>query len=172
MKVIKPLGKILFREEQQFRQIWLWAIIILSTVPALIITSVTLPQDKKMSVGGMIAVISIVAVAALFNLAMLYFTKLETIISDAGVYYRWRPFRKKYTALDWKEITALTVKKYPYLKYGYHRRPGYGKVNNVNGNMGVLFELTDGKRVYIGTQKLNSLQYTLEQIRPVTVAPK
>jgi hypothetical protein len=172
MKVINTSGKILYRETQQFRQWWLWAIIILSTLPTMIITSVTLPHDKAMSAGGKVAVISLIAGIALINLAILYFTKLETVISDEGFYYRWRPFRKKYVVLSWKEVAAVTIKKYPYLKYGYHTRPRFGKVSNVDGNKGALFTMNNGKHYYIGTQKLKSFQYTLEQIRPVIVELK
>jgi hypothetical protein len=172
MKVLQPPGKILFRETQQFRQVWLWAIIILSTLLALVITSIKLPQDKNLSPGGVIAVISLVAGISVINIIALCIIKFETIISDKGLYYRWRPFKKKYTELNWKEVTAVTIKKYPYLKYGYHIRPNYGRVHNVDGNKGALFKLTSGKLYYIGTQKLKAFQYTLEQIRPVIVELK
>jgi len=172
MKVLQPSGKILYRETQQFRQWWLWAIIIISLVPALVITSITLPRDKNLSPGTVALVIGVIALAASVNLLALYFIRFETIISDEGIYYRWWPLMKKYVVLYWKDVAVVTVKKYPYLKYGYHIRPGYGKVHNVDGNKGALFELTNGKRVYIGSQKLKSFQYTLEQIRPVRVEMK
>jgi hypothetical protein len=172
MKVVHPSGKILFRETQQFRQVWLWAIIILSTLPVLVIISITLPQDKNMSPGGVIAVISLIAAISAINIIALYIIKFETIISDEGLYYRWWPFKKKYTALNWKDVNTVTIKKYPYLKYGYHIRPNYGRVHNVDGNKGALFKLTSGKQYYIGTQKLKAFHYTLEQIKPVIVELK
>ena len=172
MKVLQPSGKILFRETQQFRQVWLWALILASTVPALVITSITLWHDEKTTLATKFMILGMVVLITGINILMLVIVKLDTVVSDAGVYYRWRPFRTKYIVLNWRDVATVTAKKYPYLSYGFHRRPGFGKVNNVNGNKGILFELKDGKRVYLGTQKLKPLQYSLEQVRTVEVDPK
>jgi hypothetical protein len=148
------------------------AIIIVGTLPALIITSITLPQDKNLSAGGVVLIIVLIAFISGINIAALYFIKFETIVSDEGIYFRWWPLMKKYIVLKWKDVSAVKIKKYPYLKYGYHIRPNYGRVHNVDGNKGALFTLTNGKHYYIGTQKLKAFQYTLEQIMPVAVDEK
>lgn len=172
MKVQKPTGKIVFKEVQQFRQVWLWAIIICGTLVPVVLVSVLLPQDKSISIQDTILTIALVMCISGINIVVLYITKLETVVTEEGVFYRWWPFRKKYSQLPWAQISTITVKKYPYLKYGYHTNRDYGKVHNIDGNRGILFELADGKRVYIGTQKLTALQHTLEQIKPVKVETK
>ncbi len=52
MKVQKPTGKILFKEDQQFRQAWLRAIIISGSLIPLMLVSVMLPQDKNITWQG------------------------------------------------------------------------------------------------------------------------
>jgi hypothetical protein len=172
MKVLKPIGKILFKEVQQFRQLWLWAILIFSGLMPVILVAVLLPQDKKMSMGSMITVFAIVLGTFSINVVAFYITKFETVVTEEGLFYRWWPFARKYRMLRWQEIAAITVRKYPRLQYGYHTSREFGKVHNIDGNKGIQFVLLNGKKVYIGTQKLNVLQYTLEQIRPVTVESK
>lgn len=172
MKVLKPTGKILFREVQQFRQVWLWAILISGALVPLGIVLAVMLQDKKTELWQKLLVITIVLGTFAINATIFYVTRLETVVTDEGVFYRWWPFMKKYRMLGWQEITTTTVRKYPYFKYGYHITREYGKVHNTDGNKGIQFVLSNGKKVYIGTQKLNVLQYTLEQIRPVTVESK
>lgn len=172
MKVWKPTGKILFREAQQFRQVWLWAIMISGSVIPLALVSVLLPQDKNISWQEAFLTIALIAGISCINMTAFYITKLETVVTEDGIFYRWRPYRKRYTRLSWEQIDKITVKKYPYLKYGYHSNRDFGKVHTIDGNRGILFELVDGKRVYIGTQKLPAFQYTLEQIKPVMVESK
>lgn len=172
MKVQKPTGKILFKEDQQFRQAWLWAIIISGSLIPLVLVSVMLPQDKNISWQEAFLTIALIAGISSINVIAFYLTKLETVVTEDGIFYRWVPYRKRYSQLSWGQIGTITVKKYPYLKYGYHTSRDFGKVHTIDGNRGILFELVDGKRVYIGTQKLSALQHTLEQIRPVMVQTK
>lgn len=172
MKVLKPSGKILFREVQQFRQMWLWAILISATLIPLILVAVLAPRDKSISTVEMAGVIAVLSGTFLLNVVVFYITKLETIVTDDGVFYRWWPFVKRYSMLPWKDIATVIVKKYPYLQYGYHFSKEFGKVHNIDGNRGIQFYLIDGKKVFIGTQKLTALQHTLEQMKPVEVQLK
>jgi hypothetical protein len=172
MKVLKPTGKILFREVQQFRQLWLWAILISGALVPLGIVLAVMLQDKKTDLWQKLLVIAIVLGSFAVNAIVFYIVRLETVVTDEGLFYRWWLFTKKYRMLVWREIATVTVRRYPSFSYGYHISREFGKVHNTNGDKGVQFVLMNGKKVYIGTQKLNVLQYALEQIRPVTVESK
>lgn len=172
MKVQKPTGKILFREEQQFRQVWLWAILISSALIPLGIVVALLLQDKQTDMWEKLLAIGIVLSTFSIIVIAFYFVRLETVVTDEGVFYRWWPLLKKYRMLPWQDIASVIVREYPYFNYGYHLTRAYGKVHNTGGNKGVQFVLQHGKKVYIGTQKLQVLQYALEQIRPVIVESK
>lgn len=172
MKATQPTGKTLFRETQQFRQLWLWALLISSAALPLVLTSVFAWRDPKLSALESIGIMAIGVLVPGINLIIFRVTKLETVVTDEGLFYRWRPYFSKYTMLHWQEIDAVTIRRYPYLKYGYHTNREYGKVHNIDGNKGVQFELVNGKRLYIGTQKLTALQHALEQMKPVQVNTK
>lgn len=172
MKVTKPPGKVMFREEQQFRQLWLWALLIAGSLLPLVLTSVFAWRDPRLSALESIGIMALGALLPVVNLVIFRVTKLETVVTSEGLFYRWRPYFGKFTMLHWQEIDAVTVRRYPYLKYGYHTNREYGKVHNIDGNKGVQFELVNGKRVYIGTQKLTAFQHALEQLKPVQVNTK
>lgn len=172
MRVEQPSGKVLFREEQQFRQPWLWAIVLFSTLLPAVLMAVMLPKDPKVSTPEAIGGIALVSALSGISIILLRVAKLETVVTDEGVYYHWRPFRSSYAVMAWPEIRQLSVRRYPYPNYGYHWSLQYGQVHNVDGNRGVLFELANGKKVFLGSQKVTALQHALEQIRTVQVNTK
>lgn len=172
MRVPQPTGKVLFKEAQQFRQLWLWAILLSGSLVPIVLIAVLLPQDKNITASELMLTIALITGISAINILAFYVTKLETVVTDEGVFYRWRPYRRQFTQLPWSQIDQVTVRKYPYLKYGYHSNRDFGKVHTIDGNRGVQFELIDGKRIYIGTQKLTAFQHSLQQKKPVAVQTK
>ena len=153
---------ILFREEQQFRQNWLWIILIASSITTVVILFVTLSAEKK-PINEMLLSGSLVLLVTLINLAAFYFAQFETIVTTQGINYRWWPFFKKFSTIKWNDINEAAVRKYPYLKIGYHQRKGFGKVHNVEGGKGIQFVLKNGKKIFIGSQKIPGFQYSIEK---------
>jgi hypothetical protein len=88
MRVAKPTGKILFRETQRFRQPWLWLVLFgsaLATVLPLIVSFKDNdgPGGAAMLGPGLIVICIIVA-----NFTGFYITKLDTVISSDGLYFK------------------------------------------------------------------------------------
>lgn len=160
MRVKQPSGEILFRETQYFRQSWIWVLLICGSLTALIPVTVISISDKS---GNAVWVVALVSGIQLINLACFYYTRLETIISTDGIYYRWQPWFRKYRFLNQEDIKKIEILKYPYLQYGYHKRRGFGTVNNISGNKGFRIILTDDKMFYIGSQKISSVINVLDK---------
>ncbi|MFT3948043.1 MAG: hypothetical protein QM763_13820 [Agriterribacter sp.] len=160
MRVKQPSGEILFRETQYFRQTWIWVLLICGSLTALIPVIVISISDKSNSP---LWAIPFVLAFQLINLSCFYFTRLETVISTEGIYYRWLPWFKKYRFLDKKNITEIQVLKYPYLQYGYHRKKGFGAVHNISGNKGFRITLNNKSMFYLGSQKINTVTNILDK---------
>lgn len=163
MRIKQPSGEILFRETQHFRQTWLWVLLIssgiISLLPVVVVSIDTISQETPTPVWAIPLILGI----HLINLGCFYFTRLETIITTAGIYYRWAPWFGKYRFLDKTGIRDVRVLKYPYFKYGYHRRKGFGNVHNTNGNKGFRITLSNGKMFYLGSQKINTVTNVLDK---------
>lgn len=102
------------------------------------------------------------AFAAAFYL--MYAAKLETNVREEGVYYRWAPFFRKPFFIPGESIERVEERKSPLLQYGFHLFPTYGKVHTVSGRQGLQFYLSDGRKIYIGTQELFRFRKALEAI--------
>lgn len=157
MRVKKPSGQILFREVQQFRQAWLWVLLIVSSMfcilPSVMLVLTALAQKTPAPVWLIPVVVSL----PLINMVCFYCTRLETIITTEGIYYRWAPWFGKYRMLAKTQIRSVEVVGYPYFKFGYHKRKGYGYVHNTGGNKGFRVTMIDDKMFYFGTQKINTI---------------
>ncbi|MFT3747530.1 MAG: hypothetical protein QM768_04410 [Agriterribacter sp.] len=163
MRVKQPSGEILFRETQYFRQTWIWVLLIssalISLAPVVILSITTASQQTPAPVWTIPLILGI----NLINLGCFYFTRLETIITTEGIYYRWIPWFSKYRFLSKISIREVKVLKYPYLKYGYHKRKGFGAVHNTGGNKGFRVALKNGKMFYLGSQKINTVTNILDK---------
>ncbi|MES1218473.1 MAG: hypothetical protein ABUT20_23405 [Bacteroidota bacterium] len=158
---LKLTGNVLFREAQHFRVKWVWMIIISGVVVCIGITTATVYLDKESK--DIMALLILIPVESLM-LYLFYIVKLETVVTSDGVFYRWRPFFRKYSFIEKKEIDEAKPDKGPALSYGYHYLPGYGNVHNMGPGKGMRFVLKGGKRIFIGTQKLNGFQSAVEEI--------
>jgi len=163
MRVKKPSGQILFREAQQFRQTWLWVLLIFagfaSILPVLILTLTAVPQETPLPAWFIPIVLGIQVI----NMGCFYYTRLETVLTTEGIYYRWAPWFGKYRFLPKSSINDIRILKYPYFKFGYHKRKGFGHVHNTNGSKGFRVTLTDNKMFYLGTQKINTVASILDK---------
>jgi len=139
-----------FREEQRFRESWLWlglAIPIAAVIWALIVT----PGTPAAAAIGVVVVG--LAVGALFG-----FAYLETTVTDDAVVVRFHglwPTRR---------IRLDDVAEYAPMHYTMWDSGGWGvhfglagMTYNVSGNDGVHFRLSNGSRVLVGTQRAAEL---------------
>lgn len=144
----------IFKEEQRFIQLWLIILLAISTtVPLVIITREYL--NNKVSLYNFLGTLALVVFASGF----IFFFKLKTRIDEQGIHYQFFPFHLKFKLVKWNEINKAYVRKYDAIsEYG-----GWGIKNifwrkngtavNVSGNIGIQLELTNGKKLLIGTLK-------------------
>lgn len=154
-----------FIEKQRFIQWWLWLLLLgLASVFVYglykqIILGIPF-GDKPMSDLGLI----------LFSIAYFVFTvcflslKLVAKIDRDGIEVRYFPFVKK--QLKWRDIKKMEFLNYDFVGWGIRFGTQYGTVYNVSGNQGLSIELSNGKRLLIGTQKQEEMELYLKKISP------
>lgn len=169
------MNKVLFKEEQQFRQ-W-WQIVVVLGTAVLAVTSFvyTLYQQnvKGIQVGNspapnwvMIVALIVVCVSVWSFFAM----KLEVRITRDGIYYRFFPviIREKYISRE--EILRFEIRKYrAKLEYGgrgvrYGFMHKWGKGYSVSGNIGLQLYLNGGKKILFGTQRSQAIVYAMDEM--------
>lgn len=169
------MNKVLFKEEQQFRQ-WWWIVIILgATIPAMVMNIYALYQQtvRGIQVGDSPAPNVVLIGGFVFLSVMIwgYFSlKLEVWIDQEGIHYRFFPLIFKNKLISKAEIQRFEIRKYkPILEYGgWGVRRGFGRkwqrAYNVSGNVGLQIYLTNGKKVLFGTQKPQAIVHAMNEI--------
>jgi hypothetical protein len=170
MRTPKPFGKILFKEAQSFRQARLWMILVGSFVIPLLFIAVPMVSEKQNSEKNhiLIAFFAVLGTGTI-NIILFYIACFETIVTDEGIFYRWTPFFKNYVVIPWSEVKEMIVCKFPYLHYGYAITKRFGKAHNINGNRGVLFELLNGRKFFLGSQRIAAFHHALASVKPQLV---
>jgi len=156
----------IFTEKQRFNQFCVYLIFgasLLSMVIPVAINSDEMLNDKVAKIALSISFLLILV--AVFLIRMI---TLHTRIDEKGIHYRFTPFHRKQYLLSWNEVNNAYVRKYnaisEYGGWGYKTnvfRSG-GRAYNIRGNQGIQIELSNGKKMLIGTQKEAEAQRVLE----------
>ena len=164
------MSRIYFKEEQKFRQIWIWMLLLaLSGIWIWqLVQQVFMGKPFGNNPTSDLGVI-LTGLFPLLAIILFRLLTLETIINEEGIHYRFRPFQRKPKIIKAEDVLHFEVKKYSPLKDygGWGIRLGSfnkGKAYNVSGNMGVLFEFKNGKKFLLGTQKPSDIRSALERL--------
>jgi hypothetical protein len=157
----------LFQEEQEFRQGWIWALLIAGTGLTVVLFGYAMYQqfvlgkpwgDEPMSDAGL-AVMGPAMILLMVGLLLLFLKlKLVTEVREDGVHVLYRPLTKRHIAFE--EIESCEARTYSAIReyggWGIKFGPG-GKAYNVRGNQGAQLRLKNGSRLLIGSQQADRL---------------
>lgn len=158
---------ILYQETQRIRQWWLW--LFLCSLDGLMVVALIKQfifnqpfGQNPLSNTGLVFLTLFITLFTLFFVIM----KLETIISQDGIYVRFFPFHRHFKHYPWSSLCNVYVRSYApladYGGWGIKFGPG-GKAYNVSGKTGVQLEFKDKSKLLIGTAKPQQLKAALEQ---------
>ncbi len=164
-----------FEEEQRFRQPWLWAIVLASVVGLLVVFGYGLIQQLifKEPFGDNPASDTNLTMAAVTTFVvgggstlLLYKMKLTTQLDSTGLHIVFSPLRRRDIPLsdiaEWQARTYNPIRDYG----GWGIRLGKGGwAYNVSGNRGVELDLTNGKKLLIGSQRSEELSAAISKAK-------
>ncbi|RAK02239.1 hypothetical protein LX87_00359 [Larkinella arboricola] len=141
----------MYQEKQQFRQPWLWVLLIG-------VLGVTLYRQESVSIGIVVAVLGLFA-----------FLRLETRIDDEGISYQWFPFQLRPRVINWHAIEQVSIRNYSALGEfgGWGIRFGWkATAHTVSGNASIEIQMKGKKRfLLIGTQCPDDVRQAIEQVK-------
>lgn len=165
---IKAEGSlVLFREEQRFRQFWVWLIVL--GLAAFIWYSAVRQILLKRPFGSRPAPDTLLIIFwLLFGIGLpllLFSAKLITEVRQDGIYIRFFPLHLAFQKISFEELKTFEVRTYNALRdyggWGIRYGP-QGKAYNVGGNRGLQLEFQDGKKLLIGSQKAEELLIAIQ----------
>jgi hypothetical protein len=152
----------IYREVQQFRQVWIWVIV--SALSGLVWYTAVMQLLLHRPLGGSpMTDIMLVIFWFIFGIglpALFYFSRLVTVVREDGIYIRFFPFHRTSHKIAFTEVKHYEVRTYrPFREYGGHgiRYGSNGKAYNVSGDRGVQIELLNSERLLIGSQRADEL---------------
>jgi hypothetical protein len=166
------MEKILFKEEQRFRLWWMW-LILGSTLLAIVIPLANELQGQSWGTSsgdfsllilyGSVAVLFIVAV-----LIVLLLSRLKTKITYDGIFITFPPLKRKSYKVKIQEIERFEIRTYgarrEYGGYGFRSRRTSGQAYTISGNTGLQLYFKNGKKLLIGTQKKQAIEFAMCKI--------
>ena len=171
------MERILFTEEQRFNQ-WRLSLIMIFSLAAVLVPFLYGIYSKEvlhepfgnstMSADGLIVTgISSLLIMGLILVIFIH-SKLKTKITDEAVWVAYPPMKNKWRKILPGEIERYDVRIYKALReyggYGIKRRVKYGQSYTISGNVGLQLYLKNGKKLLIGTQKKQAMEYAMGKL--------
>ena len=165
----KLLEKVLFYEKQRLTQWWLWVLVVVAQLIPMFI------NFRKLYLAGLtgkpeilFSTVGIWLLVFVLSLLLIYSIKLETKITEQGVYVRMFPLGFSFKFYPFSNMLAYYVRKYhPVREYG-----GWGlkgRYNNrslsIRGDRGLQLEFPNGNKLLIGTQKPQEIIEILKSLQ-------
>jgi len=104
-------------------------------------------------------------------LLLYYVIRLETVINDDGIFYRWRPTQRTYNMIQWDTIREITLIDLKNAGFMWIFSKEYNQVRYLGSGVGILIELKRGKRIVIGTRKAEELNRILIRMAGAAYQP-
>jgi hypothetical protein len=149
----------MFKETQRFNQWWHYLLFSLTFIP--ILYSLYRCWEIK-EYKGFFITMGLMLVVLLFIFSM----RLDTEIKEEGIYVQFFPFHLRRRFYPKDSIQEIFVREYkPILEYGgYGIRYSFpGKAYNIQGKWGLQLVFKDGRKLLIGTQKVEELEDILKR---------
>jgi len=165
---------VVFREVQNFRQLWLWVLLL----PVLLFLVILFGYGmiKQLLFGqpwgnrplpdialAVVGPLFIIFAGIIFYIFTTY--RLVTEVAEDGIHINFAPLAKK--SILFREIDSCEVRTYrPLLEYGgwgLRWTPWKGQAYSVKGNRGVQLKLSSGQRILIGSQQPEELARLIKE---------
>jgi hypothetical protein len=159
----------IFSETQKFRQWWVWILVLLVAGVSWygFVQQIVLKKPFGDNPAPDPVMIMIWVIFGLFFPLLFYSIKLVTEVRYDGLYVKFSPLQFHSKKIELGEIKHYEIRPYSALKEygGYGIRFGKeGKAYNVYGNKGIQFELQNGERLLIGTQRPEEFMQALRSV--------
>jgi len=166
------MEKILFKEEQRFNKWWILLILGFGLLALIIpLTNELSSQSWNTSSenfsrlvlnGGLVALF----IVAVFTVMVL--RRLETKITQNEIIIRFPPLKRKAVRIKIQEIEHFEIRKYKPIREfggrGYCRKGTSGQAYTISGNTGLQLYFKNGKKLLIGTQKKQAIEFAMSKI--------
>jgi hypothetical protein len=173
------MAMVVYREQQKFRQPWLWILFGCITLPILALLGYGLYQQLVLDqpfgtnpVGDreLVAMFAGIIVLHTLVIALFWYARLDVEVTDEHIAIRFRPFHLRPRRIPLKNITDARARKYSAIgEYGgWGIRIGMkGWAYNVSGDHGVQLTLANGKRILVGSQRSEELEAAIRGAKAV-----
>jgi len=163
LKAFEPSGSMLFEEKQKFPA-WLkifTAGTMLLAMVTVFIAALTVPAEEKaeMWIGFGIVLVTEIVILFLFQNV-----RFEKVVTTNGIYFRWKPWQKRFRVIEKEDIESFEVRNGPRLHYGIGWFPGYGWIHNASVGEGMQFYLMNGKKIFFSTSDISFFQRALQNL--------
>ena len=106
----------------------------------------------------------LIAITALLPTPLLisfFIVRLETIVTEEGIFYRWFPFKRNYNMVLWEVVKEVFIVDTKQVGLRWRFTNKYNETNFPGSDFALLIQMKNGKTKLLGTRKAEELNRVL-----------
>jgi len=161
LKVFETSGHILFEETQKYPQWakWLVRLAMLITIAGWLLAFIADKEKPGLAIG--LAVITPISILVIYLNSII---RLEKIVTSNGLYYKWKPWHKRFRVIQKEDISSFSYRKFPFMKFGSGWLPTYGWYHIASRGAGIQLFLKDNHKFFFSTNEKNLFEKALQNM--------
>src|SRR4030095_8086118 len=152
-----------FYEKQRYRNIFMLVLLILVEVYLVYLIFEDVMGDKFWGSRRYEswAIITITALIPTPLLLSFFIIRLDTIITEEGIFYRWFPFKRNYNMVLWDVVKEVYIVDMKQVGFKWRFTNKYNETNFPGSDHALLIQMKNGKTKLLGTRKVEELNRVL-----------
>jgi len=161
LKTFETSGTVLFEEIQKYPR-WLnWLVRLAMMVAILGLLLGFIIEKEKTDLAIELAIVIPVAIIIIYLNSNI---RLEKIVTSNGLYYRWKPWNKRFRVIQKEDIESFHIRTFPLVNYGFGWFPTYGWYHNAGRGEGIQLFLKNGGKFFFSTNEKNLFEKALKNL--------
>ena len=152
----------MFEEKQKYPR-WIGLVVLFAMVLTIIafLVALIIEKDDTQTWIGLVAVTPVAVFAIYLNRNI----ELEKVVTTNGLYFRWKPWQRRWRVIEKEEIESFSIRAFPLLSYGFGWFPTYGCYHNASRGEGLQLYLNDGRKYFFSTSNKERLGAAIEDLK-------
>jgi hypothetical protein len=114
--------------------------------------------SKKHETWKLIALTALIPTPLLLSFFLI---RLDTVITEEGIFYRWFPFKRNYNMLLWDGIKEVFIVDMKNVGFNWRFNNKYNETNFPGSEFALMVQMKNGKTKLLGTRKADEMNRVL-----------
>jgi hypothetical protein len=155
-----------FYEKQRLKSVWLYSVLVIATILCVTMSIIQISAAEPINLNSFLSseffLITALLIVPVYILLFLF--RFETVMNKDGIFYRLKPFHKKFNMLQWEDVKEMKLVVIPPFSRVLGKSKKYKESFYMGGGVGLEIHMRSGSVRMFGTRKAEEMNHKMVYI--------